>query len=551
MHEYLVIIGGVAAGAKAAAKARRENLDMKISIYSEGQNISYSACGLPYYIEDIVKNSARLLVRSPEKFKERDDVDVYVQHKVTKIKTEEKKVEILNLINNEKLEIEYTKLLITTGAYPFVPNLEGMNLNNIHTLRTITDGTNIKNLVQKGKKVVIVGAGYIGLELTEAFHNQGLDITLIEMTPQVLPVLDADMVSELTSYLVEEKKINIITADPVKRFIGDELGNVKQVETQSGKLFDADFAVLSLGVKPDIELAKNAGIEIGQTGAIKVNERMQTNIPDIYAAGDCVEKKHLVTGKPVWIPLGSTANKEGRVAAVNITGNKEIFRGILGSHVAKIFDYTVSGTSLNEKQAKALGIDYEFAIVSNRDRAGYMPQVGMLMIKIMADKVTRKIIGAQVTGTGDVDKRINVLATAISGGMTVDDLTDIDITYAPPFSPTIDPVLTAAQVLKNKLDKKAESISGEELEQYIKENPGCCVLDVRDIEDFQKGHYNLAKNYPFDKVDVEKLKEDLDDKVIVYCEGGLKSYITALRLNQSGIKAKFVDGGCACMNKGG
>lgn len=451
MQEHLVIIGGVAAGTKAASKARRENPDLKISIYTDSYHISYSSCSLPYYIEDLVKDKNKLLIRSPEIFKTKFNIDVHIRHKVTRIIPEEKKILVDNLENGEHSEAMYTKLLIATGAHSVIPDIEGIKLNNVFTLRSFTDGIKIKSQVQKSKRAVIVGAGYIGLEMVEAFHNSGLDITLIEMSSQILPLMDEELATQIHKYL-EEKNIKIITSDGVKRLISDEDNNVKRVETRNGAIIDADIALISVGAKPNIELAREAGIEIGETGAIKVNSKMQTNIEDIYAAGDCAEQINLITGKPTWVPLGSTANKQGRVAAINITGGNEEFVGVLGSHISKIFEFANAGTGLTEKQANKYGYNYETVTITDKDRSSLFPGAEDFTLKLIADKSTGKLIGAQGIGKGDVDKRINVLATALTAHMTIDDIANIDITYSPPYSPVIDPVIIAAEQLQEKLN---------------------------------------------------------------------------------------------------
>ncbi|EKE03425.1 MAG: pyridine nucleotide-disulfide oxidoreductase dimerization region [uncultured bacterium] len=451
MQEHLIIIGGVAAGPKAAAKARRENPDLKITLYTDGYHISYSSCSLPYYIEGLIQNPEKLLVRSPETFKTKYNVNVHIRHRVVKISPDTKTVEIENLENADKFQDKYTKLLIATGAHPFIPDIEGIHLNNVFTLRTFLDALKIKEKMNKHKKAVIVGAGYIGLEMVEALQCSGLDVTLIELACQILPILDTDMAEQIEKYLTEEKNLKIITCNRLERLIGDEEGNVKQIETDHGQVIDTDIVLLSPGVRPNVELAKNAGIEIGEAGAIKVNDRMQTSIPDIYAVGDCAEQIHLITGKPVWIPLGSTANKQGRVAAINITGGDAKFKGVLGSHVSKIFDYTNAGSGLSEREAQKHGYDYQAKTITYRDKSGHYPGAKDITIKLIADKKTRKLLGAQIIGKGDADKRANIIATALTAGLTIDDIPDIDITYSPPYSPVIDPIIVAAEALIDKI----------------------------------------------------------------------------------------------------
>lgn len=451
MQEHLIIIGGVAAGAKAASKARKENPDLKISIYTEGRHISYSACALPYYIEDLITDQSKLLIRSPEIFKTKYNIDVFTEYRVIEILPDSKEIQVEDIKTGNKFKVKYSALLISTGARAFMPNMEGMNLNNVFILRSFADGIAIKNSSAKARKTVIAGTGYIGLEMAESFYNSGHDVTMIEQSNQILPVLDIEMAEQIQKYLEEEKQLKIILNNKIKRLIGNENNTVKQIETNDAKIIDADLVLFSIGIRPNVELAQSAGIELGETGAIKVNEKMQTNIPDIYAAGDCVEDIDMITGKPVWMPLGSSANKQGRIAAINITGGKARFKGVLRSYVSKVFDYTVAKTGLTEKEAQKYNYNYEIIIVTHKDKSSYYPDAREITIKLIADKHTRKLLGAQIIGKGDADKRINIIATALTAGMTVDDIQDIDITYAPPYSPAIDPVIIAAQNLQEKL----------------------------------------------------------------------------------------------------
>ena len=390
MQDHLVIIGGVAAGTKAAAKARRESPDLKISLYTEGKFISYSACGMPYYIEDLIKDYRKLLVRSVEDFKAEENIDIYTEHKVTKILPDKKKIIVENVQNKSKFEVEYTKLLLATGAKPFVLNIEGVNLDNVFTLRHIEDGIAIKNAVAEANKAVIVGCGNIGVEMAQAFYNCGIDTTLIELANQILPYLDQEIASQVQKYL-EEKGIKIIPNDGVKRIIRNQDNKATGIETNSGKILDADIVLLAIGVRPNVEIAKEAGVEIGETGGIKINERLETNIPDIYAAGDCVEEINIITGRPTLASLGSIANKQGRIAAINITGGQAEFKGILISTVTKVFDYTVAKTGISEKEAKLYGFDYETALVPHKDKSGYYPGAEKITIKLIADKKEQKI----------------------------------------------------------------------------------------------------------------------------------------------------------------
>ena len=542
MQKQLIIIGGVAAGTKAAAKARRESPDLKITLYTESRYISYSACGMPYYIENLIKDEKRLIVRTPEYFKEREDIDIHIKHKVTRILPEENKVEVENLETGEKFIDEYSKLLIATGSRAFVPDIEGVKLQNVFVLKDIDDAVEIKKNIKQSKKVVIVGGGYIGLELLESFKAHDTDLTMIDRSQQILNTFDLDISSHIQNYLIEEKNINIITNESMKRLIGDSKSFIKQVETSRGKIINADMVILALGVRPNIELAKEAGIEIGETGAIKVNERMQTNFPDVFAAGDCVETINIVTDKSVWIPLGSTANKMGRIAAINITGGYEEFKGITGSMVVKIFDYTASKTGLSEKEAKELGYDYVIAILMHRDKSGYMPDAKEITIKMIAEKSSGRILGAQVIGKGDADKRVNVVAAALTANMTVKEFMGIDLTYAPPYSPSIDPILIAAQMLYSKLKKEVGSITPEELQKHLKQREKAAIIDIRTPSEFKAWHIENSQNVLFE--DLEEKIGHANRETILCCEGGMESYLLTLQLMEKGYQnIRFVDGG--------
>lgn len=528
MSEHLVIIGGVAAGTKAAAKAKRENPDLNVSIYTNEKYISYSACGIPYFIENTFDDAKRLIVRTKEEFKEKEDIDIYIEHNVLSINCENQEIEVQNLADSQTFNLNYDKLLIATGASPVIPKIEGTNLKNVYTIRTIEDALNIKNALSNAKKAIIVGAGYIGIEVLEAFASQNVDTTVVELSNQVLPIFDEDFSVKIKEFIEEkcecdyQSKVHVITGDGLKKIISKDHA-VTGIETQSGKILDTDIVILAVGVKPNVSIAKQAGIELGTTGAIKVNAQMQTNIENVYAAGDCAEQHHIITNKPVWIPLGPTANKQGRVAASNITGHKSYFKGVLGSAITKFHNYTFAKTGLGEKELTELGWDYEIALITNKDKSGYMPSAKPITIKLLAHSETKKLLGAQIIGLGDVDKRINVIATALNAGMTVTDLLDTDLPYAPPFSTAIDPILRAAQVLENKLYKKANGIKPEKVEEYLKEHCNYCLVSVNDNH---------------------KMVEYEGKKLIVCCTDGMDSYIFTQKLKKMGFKdVQFVDGG--------
>lgn len=451
MKDHLIIIGGTAAGVKAASKARRLDPELKISIYTSNKHISYSACGIPYFIEGIIKDPNRLLIRSSEVFKEKFNINVYKEHFVRKISPSDKSVEVENLQNGEILRDRYTKLLIASGARAFLPDIEGVKLKNIFTLRTFEDGIKIEKAVSGAKKAVIIGAGYIGLEMAEAFINRGLKTTIIEQESQILPVFDSEIASIVQKYLEEEKNIKIYLNKKIRKFISKDSVSVSGVELLDGEVIDGDIILVSIGVRPNTEFLAGSGVETGILGAIRVNEKMQSSVEDIYAAGDCAESTHIISKKPVLIPLGSTANKHGRVAAMNICGKKESFNGVLGSHVSRVFDFNLSGTGLSEKSALKEGFDIKSVLITNKDKSGYYPGAEDITIKMIAENITGKLLGAQVIGKGNVDKEINIIATALTAGLTVDKLVDVDITYAPPYSPAIDSVIIAAELLEEKV----------------------------------------------------------------------------------------------------
>lgn len=449
----IVILGGVAAGAKAAAKARRELPEAEINLYTDDTHISYSACGLPYYIEGNFEDYQLLLVRSPEDFEEKN-VHIHLRNRAVKIIPESKQVLIQDLNTQRAFLVDYDKLIIAIGARPVIPHIKNVNLPNVFTLRKIEDGIAIKEKALKSKRATIVGAGYIGMEVLEALVRQNLFVTVIEYAPYVMTIFDEDMSKLIEEQLnsINDGRFEILTSEIVTELSGNADG-VKSVRTGTGKEFETDFVVLCAGVTPNVEIVKDAGIELGVTGAIKVNERMETSIKDIYACGDCVEEHLVISDSKIWMPLGSNANKEGRTAAINACGGFDKFHGVLGSAVTRCLNLTMSMTGLTEKKATTLGYKPVSVTVTKNDKVGYMPNVNNITLKLIADYDTGLILGAQAVGAGDADKRINSLTAALLSKMTVDEFYKNDLTYAPPYSPTIDPLLNAAQILMGKIKK--------------------------------------------------------------------------------------------------
>ena len=440
MSEKLVIIGGVAAGTSAAAKARRVNPDLDITVYTDDEYISYAGCGLPYFIGGKIASRENLLARSVADFAAQN-ISVKTLMRVEEIKPENGKVIIRNLQNQLTFEDNYDRLVIATGARPFVPPLEGVELDGIFTLRTIHDSLKIKEYLfqHRPQKAAVIGAGYIGLEMVENLVEHGCQVTLIEKAPHIIPNMDADMAQILTQYL-QSRGVEIRTGETITSFMGNK--SVSGLSTDKGEIA-ADFVLLSIGVQPNSEIAAAAGIEPGINNAIRVNSKMETNKDRIYAAGDCATTSHLTSGKEVYIPMGTTANKQGRVAGENAAGGNASFSGVLGTGIARVMEMEISRTGLCESECQALGINYISRRIKSRTAAHYCPVSGEIHLKLIVNQNNNCLIGAQIVGFAGAAMRIDMLATAITVGTTVEDLIDMDLAYSPPFSPVWDPVLIA------------------------------------------------------------------------------------------------------------
>ena len=445
----IVIIGGVASGAKAAAKVKRLLPHASVKMFTDDTHVSYSSCGLPYFIQGNFSDYTSLLVRSPEEFKT-SGIDVFLQSKVEKIFPEQKNVLVRN---SESVElVPYDKLIIATGASPVRPKIKGIDdFENIFTVRKIEDGINIREKMLKSKNAVIIGGGYIGIEMLEAFSKNNVYTHLFERSSQIMPTLDLEMseVAKKRLNSIENKNFELHTDSMATEFIGKD-GVLTGVITSDGKQYECDLAIVCAGVKPNTELAKEAGIEIGETGAIKVNKLMRTSVEDIFACGDCAEKTHIVSVKKVWVPLGSTANKEGRCAAMNVAGVYCEFEGILGSMVTRCLNTTIAMTGLTEKEAFEIGFKPVSVVVSKYDKVAYMPDTGEITLKVVADKITGLLLGAQAVGSIGADKRVNTVTSGLIGHLTVEEFSNNELTYSPAYSLTIDPLLNAMQILCNK-----------------------------------------------------------------------------------------------------
>lgn len=541
----LVVIGGVAAGTKAASKAKRENMDLEVIILTKDKDISYAGCGLPYYLGGVIKERRELVVRTPEDFELEQGIMVLTGRKVNHIDARNKTVTFTEESTGEVHTISYDYLVIATGASPALPPLEGAKLGNIFTLRTIADADGIRRLLDGGavQEAVVVGGGFVGLEAAENLALRGIKVTVVEMAPFVLPGYDEEFSCYVQKYL-QEKGLEIVTGVGVKGFVGDEKGNVAGIKAGDA-LYPAQCVIWSGGVRPNVELAREAGLKIGATGTIVVDQYQQTSIPGIYAVGDCTENTSLITGGPVWFAMGSTANKTGRIAGLNLGKEAPVdyLAGVLGTSIIKLFELQAARTGLTEKQAREKGFEVETVIVPANDRAHYYPGYRQIITKLIADKNTRKILGGQIVGEGVVDKPIDILAAMITCQATVEQLTRLDLAYAPPFSMAMSSTILAANVLLNKIQGVFQGISPRDLVK-IKDEPGVAVIDVRTEAEFFIKAIPGSINIPHHELAARKQEIPAGKKIIVVCKVGKRAYLTLPLLQKLGFAdVAILDGG--------
>jgi len=446
----LVVVGGDAAGMSAASQAKRRQPGMEIVVFERSPHTSFSACGIPYYIGRVVEEEEKLIVRTPEKFREHDAIDVRVLHEVQEIDATGKRVRVRDLASGTSAWESYDQLLIASGAIPFRPDLPGADAENICGVHTLESGLDIHRRLESGvlKKAVVVGGGYIGLEMAEAMVMNGLEVSLVSRPPQVMETLDEDM-GALVSQALRDVGVTLYLDEEVTAFESAD-GKVTGVVTDRRTL-PADIVILGLGVRPNTALAVAAGIPLGEKGSIRVNERMETGIAGIWAAGDCAESFHLVSRKPFYVALGTVANRQGRVAGINLGGGYATFPGVVGTAVTKICRVEVARTGLQEKELKRLGVEWVSAVIKSRTKAGYYPGAGEITVKILAEKGSGRLLGGQIVGMEGSAKRIDTIATALHAGFTVEEMINLDLGYAPPFSPVWDPIVTAAREAAKKL----------------------------------------------------------------------------------------------------
>ena len=539
MSKKVLIVGGVAGGASAAARLRRLNEDFEIIMFEKGEYISFANCGLPYYIGDSIKSRGVLLVQTVEGMKERFKIDVRNLNEVIEIDKNHKKVKVKNHKTGEVYEENYDKLILSPGAMPKIPDIEGLkSCENLFTLRNIADTDKIRNYVDNNKpeKALIVGGGFIGLEMAENLCERGVEVTLVHSREQVMKPIDYEMASILHTHLIE-KGVKLILNDKPLKFED----NGRKVILRSGKEIETDMIVLSIGVTPESLIAKNAGLEVNEKGAIIVNSKMRTSDEDIYAVGDAVEVIDFVNKKPTMIPLAWPANRQGRLVADILSGKDVEYKGTLGSLVAKVFDLTVAATGNNEKTLRDLGMDYKAIHIHPASHAGYYPGAEQISFKMLFDPNTGKILGAQGVGKDGIDKRIDLIANSIKAGFTVYDLQDIEVCYAPPYNSAKDPVNMMGYCGANIMENIVENTQWYEIENLV-EN-GEYILDVREEYEVSNGAIPNVINIPLGKLRDRLNEIPKDRKIYVTCQVGLRGYIACTILNQYGYNTSNIDGG--------
>ena len=537
----VVIVGGVAGGATAAARIRRLNEQAEIVVFERSGYISYANCGLPYYIGGVITDPEELTLQTPESFFSRFRVDMKVRHEVTAIHPDRKTVSVINLETGETFEESYDKLLLSPGAKPTQPRLPGVGLSKLFTLRTVEDTFRIKEYIQKNKpgSAVLAGGGFISLELAENLRELGMKVTIVQRPKQLMNPFDPDMAAFIHAE-VRKHGVELALGHTVEGF--EEKDGGVDVLLKDEVPLHADMVVLAIGVSPDTGLAKDAGLELGIKGSIVVNDRMETSVPDIYAVGDAVQVKHFVTGQDALISLAGPANKQGRIAADNICGGDSRFKGSQGSSVVKVFDMTAATTGVNETNAKKAGLDVDTVILSPMSHAGYYPGGKVMTVKVVFEKETYRLLGAQIVGYEGVDKRIDVIATAIHAGMKATELKDLDLAYAPPYSSAKDPVNMAGFMI----DNIANGVLKQWHQADVDKLPGdgsVTLLDTRTSKEFAHGHIDGFTNIPVDELR-ERLGElDKGKPVFVICQSGLRSYIACRILSGNGFECYNFSGG--------
>lgn len=537
----VIIVGGVAGGATAAARIRRLNEHAEITVFERSGYISYANCGLPYYIGDVITDPEELTLQTPESFFKRFRINMKIHHEVISIHPECKTVSVKNLENGEIFEENYDKLILSPGAKPTQPRLPGVGIDKLFTLRTVEDTFRIKEYINKNhpKSAVLAGGGFIGLELAENLRELGMDVTIVQRPKQLMNPFDPDMASMIHNEM-RKHGIKLVLGYTVEGFKGKDNG--VEVLLKDNPSLQADMVVLAIGVTPDTVLAKEAGLELGIKESIVVNDRMETSVPDIYAAGDAVQVKHYVTGNDALISLAGPANKQGRIIADNICGGDSRYLGSQGSSVIKVFDMTAATTGINETNAKKSGLEVDTVILSPMSHAGYYPGGKVMTMKVIFEKESYRLLGAQIIGYEGVDKRIDVLATAIHAGLNATQLKDLDLAYAPPYSSAKDPVNMAGFMIDNIAKGTLKQWHLEDMDKISKDKD-VVLLDVRTVGEFSRGHIDGFKNIPVDELRERISEIEKGKPVYLICQSGLRSYIASRILEGNGYETYNFSGG--------
>lgn len=540
MHKKVVIIGGVAAGASCAARLRRLDEQAEIIVLERGEYISFANCGLPYYIGGVIPRRQNLLLNSPESLRSRFNIDVRIQNEVTAILPAQKAIEVSDLSNGQSYRESYDYLLLAPGAAATDPGIPGSDRPNVFKLRNIPDTDKIKEYIvtRQPRQGVVLGAGFIGLEMLEMLHTAGLNVSLVESGPQVMRMLDPEMAAIVQQYL-RHQGINLLLGQKAVSMEGTS--EVTSVALENGTQIPADIVVMGLGVKPESALARNAGLDIGPTGGVIVNEFLQTSDPHIYAAGDVIESANFFTGEARHFPMASPANRQGWLVAGNIAGNARAYSGVQGTSIVKVMDMTAAATGENEKDLIKTGQPYLCCHLHPASHATYYPGASMMTLKLLFTPDEGRLLGAQIVGFEGVDKRIDVLATAMRAGLTIDDLQELELAYAPPFSSAKDPVNMAAYVAGNILDGRVDTVQWWEVAQHMAE--GSVLIDVRTPAETAAGMVPGAVNIPVDSIRDNLEKIPRDRELMVYCRVGQRSYIASRILRQHGFNVKNISGG--------
>ncbi len=537
----LVIVGGVAGGASAAARARRLSEDAEIIMFERGEAPSFANCGLPYYLGGVIEKRRRLLVARRENLEGWYRLDIRTRQEVTAIDRQAKKVRVRNLESGEEYEETYDKLILAPGAKPFRPPIPGIDLPGVYSLRNLEDVDRLHEVVTGGaRKAVVVGAGFIGLEVAENLVHRKIETHVVELQPQVLPPWDREMTLPIAQAL-EENGVRLWLGDSVVSIQRKPYGNQLEVELKSGERLTADFVVMAVGVRPESELAKEAGLELGINGTIRVDVHMRTSDPDIYAVGDVVEVVHVVSGKPIHLPLAGPANRQGRIAADHIFGRDSQFRGVQGTAIVGVFGKQIAATGLSEKLLRQLEMTYEKVYVHPYSHSTYYPGAQQMSLKLLFDPQDGRILGAQAVGGEGVDKRIDVLAMAIQAGMTVFDLEESELAYAPPFGSAKDPVNMAGFVAANVIRGDQPVFHVEQLTDPLPSD--LFILDVRTEREFATGSVPGAVHIPLHELRQRLSELPRDKRIVVVCNVGFRAYLATRILLQNGFDAANLSGG--------